>query len=315
MSRGLADLVPLNIPPGAVTTQAAGWLNGADGNWYWTGTTPPPLNIPITSGPGIPSNAGWVIAPSGQLVWTGPGTQPSILPGSMTPPGSVISVPSGAQGPLLNWTPQPILPDSILPPPLQRSNPLIAPAQWIPNKYDFQIIGRARKWQWVAAHGGLKSCCRIPELGAPIYDIPPWEKMPSNGFEFNQMNGLPIADFQSGSGIFTGDDVLILSIQVPSGYDGVINRFVAGTTGVAGYADFTASINWRLKYGIRFAKNLGDVDNTFGSFNNAIQVPQTYICRVISGQTIEVYANVPVGSPISGGSINAGVFGWFYPRR
>jgi hypothetical protein len=233
----------------------------------------------------------------------------------MTPPGSVISVPPGAQGPLLNWTPQPLLPDSILPPPLQRSNPLVTPAQWIPNKYDFQIIGRAKKWQWIAQHGGLKDCCRIPELGSPIYDFPPWEKMPSNSFEFQEMNGLPIADFQDGGGAFTGLDVLILSIQVPSGYDGVINRSVAGTTGMTAYADFTGAIEWRLKYGIRYAKNLGDVDNTFGSLNTALQVPQTYICRVISGQTIEVFANVPAGSPISGGSINAGVFGWFYPRR
>ena len=312
--RGLADIVPLNIPPGAVTTQASGWLMAPDGNWYWTGTGAPPIHIPITSGPGISSNAGWVIAPNGQLVWTGPGTQPSILPGSMTPPGSVVSAPSGAQGPLLNWTPQPILPDSLLPPPLQRSNPLVSPAQWVPNKYDFEVIGRAKKWQWIAAHGGLKSCCRIPELGAPVYDDAPFEVMPDNSLPIDLMNGLPIASFQT-AGIFNGLDVLILSITVPSGYDGVINRFVASTTGVTGYSDFTGSIIWRLKYGIRYAKNLGNVANTFGSLTNALQIPRTNICKVISGQTIEVFANVPVTSPISGGSINAGIFGWFYPRR
>jgi hypothetical protein len=128
------------------------------------------------------------------------------------------------------------------------------------------------------------------------------------------MNGLPLSSFQN-SGIFTGLDVLILSIQVPSGYDGVINRFVASTTAVTGYDDFSGNIIWRLKYGIRYAKNLGDVNNTFGSLTNALQVPGTNVIRVISGQTIEVFANVPVGAPISGGSINAGVFGWFYPRR
>jgi hypothetical protein len=263
-------------PPGSVVKVPAGWREGSDGRRYW-------------------SNGG---------------TQPLALP----PPGSVISVPGGALGPPLDWSPQPILPDSLLPPPLQRSNPLIAPAQWIPNRYDFEVIGRAKKWQWVAQHGGLKSCCRIPELGAPVYDPDPPLAMPSNGYEFGPMNGLPITDFQD-SGVFTGLDVLILSIQVPSGYDGVINRFVASTTGVAGYTDFSNQIVWRLKYGIRYAKNFGDVDNTYGSLQTAFQVPGRYIARVISGQTIEVFANVPPLTPIAGGTINAGVFGWFYPRR
>lgn len=160
----------------------------------------------------------------------------------------------------------------------------------------------------------MKDCCRIPELGAPIYDIPPWIKIPSDGYEFQQMNALPLSAFQD-SGIFTGLDVEILNFRVPSGYDGVINRFVAGTVGSTGYSDFAGNVFWRLQYGIRYAKNLGDVQNTFGSFNNAVVVPGANIIRVISGQTISVSGNIPAGSPISGGSISAGVFGWFYPRR
>ena len=315
MSRGLADIVPLNIPPGAVTTQAAGWLMAPDGNWYWTGTNAPSLNIPITSGPGISPNAGWVIAPNNQLVWTGPGTKPTVLPGFMTPPGSVISVPSGAQGPPLDWMPQPILPDALLPPPLQRSNPLAAPAQWIPNKYDFEVIGRAKKWQWVAAHGGLKSCCRIPELGVPIYDDPPWEVMPVNSLPIpGEMAAVPVTAI-SGGGPFDGTNTLLLSIQVPSGYDGVINKFVANVNGVTGHEDFSGDIVWRLQYGIRYAKTLGNVTNTYGSFTNSLLVPGVYQIKVISGQTIRVFASIPVNSPVAGGSVSAGVFGWFYPRR
>jgi hypothetical protein len=318
MRVGFGDITPLNVPPGAQTAQAPGWLLAGDGNYYWTGKSSPPLNIPVTAGPGIPSNVGWVISPNGTLVWTGPGTQPTVIPGSvMIPPNTVVSNPSASPGiQLHDWTPQPILPDALLPDPLNRTNPLAAPAQWTPNKYDFQIIGRAKKWQWVAANGGLKGCCSIPELGAPIYNEPPWQKMPSNSFEFNPMNGLPVTSFQT-EGIFNGLDQVILSIQVPSGYDGIINRFVASTTGVTGYSDFQNDIVWRLKYGIRYAKNLGNINNTFGSFGNAIQTPGVNVIRVISGQTIELIANVPVGSPVVtvGGTINAGVFGWFYPRR
>ena len=314
-SRGLADIVPLNIPPGAVTTQAAGWLMAPDGNWYWTGTGAPPLNIPITSGPGISPNAGWVISPNNQLVWTGPGTQPTVLPGFMTPPGSVISAPQGAQGPPLDWMPQPILPDALLPPPLQRSNPLVSPAKWIPNKYDFEVIGRAKKWQWVAAHGGLKSCCRIPELGAPIYDDPPWEVMPVNSLPIPGEMAAVALSAVSGGPPFDGTNTLLLSIQVPSGYDGVINKFVANVNGVTGHEDFSGDIVWRLQYGIRYAKTLGNVTNTYGSFTNSLLVPGVYQIKVISGQTIQVFASIPNNSPVAGGSVSAGVFGWFYPRR
>jgi hypothetical protein len=328
MPRGFGDITPLNIPAGAfdplTADQQSGWVMGADGNWYWSSgnNTPPNLSIPVTKGPGVPSNAGWVtgpgapagLGPDNNWYWTGPGTRPTVLPGCLTPPGTMPSTPLPATGLPFNWTPQPIIPNSMLPDPLNRTNPLVQPAQFIPNRYDFAVISHARRWEWVANHGGLKSCCRIPELGAPIYDLPPWEKMPSNGYEYNQMAGLPVSAISSAP-IFDGTDTLILEFQVPSGYDGVINRFVAQTQGVTGFDDFSGNIVWRLQYGIRFAKNFGNVTNTFGSFSNALQVPQVNIIRLISGQTVKVFASIPVGSPVAGGTVSAGVFGWFYPRR
>lgn len=353
-AHGLGDITPLNVPSDATSlanhsSQQSGWVL-TNGWWVWTGSGTPNLVIPPTTGPGIPANSGWIQTSDGSSVWTGPGTQPNVIPPSTSvpitsgygvpmnagwarmhngrhmwtgpginppfmPPGAVLNPGNTAQGPLHNWTRQPILPDSVLPPPLQRSNPLIQQSPMTPNKYDHAVITRAKKWQWVAAHGGLKSCCRIPEMGAPIYDKPPWQLMPSNAWEFGPMAALPISAFQN-AGVFTGLDVEILNIRVPQGYDGVINKFVATTAGgLSGYNDFAGNIFWRLQFGIRFAKDLGNVQNTFGSFQNAIDVPGVNIVRVISGQTIRVFANVPPGSPINGGSIGAGVFGWFYPRR
>lgn len=322
MRIGLGDITPLNLPTGA-TEQVSqppqgGYILGPSGWWIWAGSpgSSPTVQIPLTSGPGVPANQGWVLLPNNTVIWTGPGTHPSTLPPSITPPNSTVQLMPPAVGQMHDWSPQPILPDSMQPPAIQRSNPLIAPAQWTRNKWDYEILARARKWEWVAKNGGLKSCCRIPEAGRPIWNEPPWQVMPDDGYEYQQMLGLPLSAFQDpANGAFTGDNVLITSIQVPSGYDGVINRFVAGVSNqTTGYNDFSGNVFWRLEYGIRYAKSLGNVQNTFGSFAGAFEAGVNVI-RVISGQTIQLFANIPAGSPIAGGTINAGVFGWFYPRR
>jgi hypothetical protein len=327
--RGIGDITPLNVPSGAFTSYTpdsqSGWVLGNDGNWYWATNVnaPPNVSIPVTTGPGVPSNSGWVtgpgstagLGPDQNWYWTGPGTRPIVLPGCFVPPGTMPSAPLPATGLPHDWTPQPIIPDSMLPDPINRSNPLVQPAQFIPNRYDYDIFKRARKWQWIANHGGLKSCCRIPELGAPLYDDPPWEVMPPNAVPIpGEMAGLPLTSI-SGGGPFNGEDTLLLSIQVPSGYDGVINRFVATTTDVTGHVDFSGDIVWRLEYGVRYAKTLGNVTNTYGSFTNALLIPGVYSIKVISGQTIQVFVSIPSMSPVAGGSVSAGVFGWFYPRR
>jgi hypothetical protein len=210
------------------------------------------------------------------------------------------------------WQRDIIPPDKMLPVALKR----IAPPNglpWIPNRYDQALLRDAAVWKYVASHGGLKSCCRIPELGAPIWEQPPWEVMPSQGIEYKEMAAQPITAFQTG-GTFSGVDVAILQFVVPIGYDGVLSRFVAQAINVQGWNEFDGNIVWRVKIGQRYAKNLGNVTNTYGSFQNAFVIPG-YSIRLISGQTITLYANVPTGAPINGGSISAGAFGWFYPRR
>ena len=165
---------------------------------------------------------------------------------------------------------------------------------------------------WVASHGGLKSCCRIPRLGAPIYDAPPWMVMPQQGIVIRQPFQQPITAFQS-EGVFSGTDVLLGQFNIETGYDGVLNNFVFAFNG-SGFVDGAGSILWRVKIDQRYAKDLGNFDRTFGSFTDAFNIPWSGI-RVISGQTISIYANVQENSPISGGFISGAVFGWTYPRR
>jgi hypothetical protein len=239
-------------------------------------------------------------------------------PATNLPPGSVQALLANAgvqPSPIYQrnpWIPSPILPDSMLPPALKRIQPDRGPF-WTANRHDQQMLKEAYVWKWVAEHGGLKSCCRIPELGAPIWDEPPWQVMPSQGQVIRVMQALPIGSV-SGGPPFNGVDTILWSYRVPIGYDGAFTNFVAQAPGVQGFDEFSGDIVWRLKIGTRYAKNLGTVTNTYGSFQNNFVIPGISI-RVISGQTVQAIANIPVGSPVAGGVVAAGVFGWIYPRR
>jgi hypothetical protein len=235
--------------------------------------------------------------------------QPGAAPNGLRIPGTTVG--AGFPPPAF-WVPDVILPDSLLPMALQRSNPLVRHAVFTPNRWDYSLVRKARAFAWIAAHGGLKSCCRIPDLGAPIWSQPPWQVMPSNGLEYRQMFSQPLSAFQV-AGAFTGLPVVIGQWRVEIGYDGVLNQFVCGFTG-DGFEDFSGDITWRVQVNNRNAKNLGAVVNTFGSFSDAFLVPG-YGIRLVSGQTVTLYATVAVGAGISDGNITAGTFGWTYPRR
>lgn len=226
-----------------------------------------------------------------------------------------VPIPASSLGPGGAWQRAPILPDSILPPALQRSNPLVRTYVYRPNQWDQVLKNESALWGWVRTHGGLKSCCRVPELGAPIYNDPPWMVMPSQGEKFEQMFSQPLSAFQDSGGAFTGLDVLLGRFVVPNGYDGAINRVVAQFAGT-GFVDFSGSIIWRVKVNARYARTLGNIKNTFGDFATAFSVPGSDNIRLVSQQTISLYANIPTGSPVGGNSpVMAGAFGWFYPRR
>lgn len=354
MPRGFGDLVPMPlpnqwgptvIPPGASTSAPPlpagaqiGWQQ-VSGGWIlavrltngnvaaYPGATVVPYpgaqNPPPGNGSGSTSDetAGYFGSDPGS--WANAGGNPASEPGQGfwgTYPGGglpgytgQLRVPLPTVGASAPWGRAPVLPDSMLPPALQRNNPLLRHQFYRANGYDRMIWQDAARWAYIRAHGGLKSCCRIPELGAPIWDNPPWLVQPSQGEKVEQMYSLPISAFQL-DGAFTGNDVVLGQWVVPNGYDGAINRFVCSFTG-DGFLDFRGLIFWRVKVGNRFARNLGNVQNTFGDFKTAFSVPGSDNIRLVSQQTITLIANVPVGSPVSDGVIAAGTFGWVYPRR
>ena len=264
-----------------------------------------PASAPGGGGPLPPGGTPGAYIPASGL------TPGSVTPNGLVIPGTVSSTPGPQQSPT-RWEPQPILPDWMLPEALQRSNPLVRRNRWRPNGWDYRLRYEAMLWQWMTEHGGLRSCCRIPALGAPIWEQPPWQVQPSQGIPYRQMFALPIASI-SGGGPFNGIDTILGQWNVENGYDGIINQFVCGYTG-AGFDEFSGNIVWRVRVDNRYAKNLGNVQNTFGSLHAAFLVPG-YGIRLVSNQTVTLYANIPAGSPVVGGVVTAGVFGWTYPRR
>jgi hypothetical protein len=311
MRRGVGDIVPLTVPPGTDTDVSVPVANGEPVD---------PSALVTTPGSGIP------LTP--EQYFGGTGVDPSQYQGS--PPGATVP---GENSPFA-WPPfnipgmallrqasgaisyrEIIPPNSILPPALDRTNPLLRIVRPEPNKWDRKILREAQAWNWIAAHGGLKSCCRIPELGAPIWEQPPWEVMPSQGQEYRQMYRL-LASATSGGPPFDGTDTIVGQFRVPIGYDGVLTTIVTGFTG-SGFVDGSGSIVWRVKIGARYAKTLGNVLFSYGSFQTALLVPGISI-RMISGQTLQLIASVPNGSPISTDAssyITMAAFGWTYPHR
>jgi hypothetical protein len=239
--------------------------------------------------------------PLGDLVTTPRGSNPGQQPYQGGPWGNRNTIAPG--GP---WTPNIILPEQYLPPALQQHIPM--DELFVRNRWDWEMFREAALWNYVASHGGIHSCCYIPELGAPIWSQPPWQVMPSQGLVLRKMFGVGTATIP-----FNGTDFVLGTYIVPSGWDAAINRFVCTFNG-DGFDDFSGSIVWRLKINSRFAKNLGNVTNTYGDFQTAFIIPGDAI-RVISNQTVTLIANIPAGSPIAGGTVQAGVFGWEYPRR
>lgn len=229
--------------------------------------------------------------------------------------GDMISLPPPGIPRQPNFYHQPMVPDNMLPAAIRRQSPYI-PSEtkrlFSPNGWDNAIWREVMAWSWIRSHGGLKSCCRIPELGAPIYAIPPFVEMPSNGIPQRQIFYQPLTAFET-AGVFNGTDTVIGSWQIPKGYDGAITHFLCFFTG-NNFDDGSGNIVWRLQVGQRYAKNLGNVTYTFGGLDTALLVPGQSI-HCISGQTINLIGNIPATSTVAGGLVFAGTLGWTYPRR
>jgi hypothetical protein len=103
----------------------------------------------------------------------------------------------------------------------------------------------------------------------------------------------------------------VLTFTVPQGYDGVITALVQNYTGT-GFVDGSGNLRWRLRIGMQFARDMGDMIMQLGSMASPYQIYRAGLL-VHTGQRVRYLVSHSTGSSLSGGSIICALFGWFYP--
>lgn len=169
-----------------------------------------------------------------------------------------------------------------------------------PNSFNRCLDREAAYWRAIRNGGGLeKYCCPSKYL------VEPWLKMPAIGRRFQKISSIstPAMD---------GLDHAVVSFQVPTGYDGVIQQLVNFYTG-GGFDEGSGQLTWRLKDNFRWVKDYGEILVTMGSLATPYTVFQGPI-RISTRQTITYYVNNALASGIAGGRVVCAVLGWFYPR-
>jgi hypothetical protein len=166
-------------------------------------------------------------------------------------------------------------------------------------------------WDDLIAHGGLHDLC-CPK-GQPQYKQRPWIAMPKEGRRFK-----PIATFAVSGATFDSSNQLILTEQVPIGYDGVIIDIICQiqAPGGSGFIEGSGDVTWRLSADGRYLQDMGDLTVSVGSLIAPSPVPRGGI-RVYSGNVLNFTAAfAPSAAPVlnPAGRVICSITGWYYPR-
>ncbi len=176
-----------------------------------------------------------------------------------------------------------------------------------PNFWDQALAEDKEIWRRIQAQGGILAAMspfrrKLLETGNWG---DPWITMPSEGEPFNAVDSilLPAND---------GNDHLVLSYPVRSGYDGVITGITQFYT-EPGAVPGDGSIIWRLKINLRYPNNLGNMLFPFGSLSEPYSIQGGV--RIYSQQRVNYYVNIPAASALAGGRVVCGISGYVYPRQ
>ena len=169
-----------------------------------------------------------------------------------------------------------------------------------PGEGDYILWRNTERMHALQMRGGIKTAFSAKQ----VYENPPWLVMPSNAVPFQHTSSitLPVAN---------GLDYTVLSFRVPQGYDGVITAAAHVYTG-SGFVDGSGDLRWRLRIGMRWAKDMGDSVVQLGSLQSPFQFYRAGLL-LHDGQEIRYIVSHSIGSALSGGRIICAVFGWFYP--
>ena len=176
--------------------------------------------------------------------------------------------------------------------------------RWPPNEYNACLDDEKALWNWVGRCGGLRMVC--PGSGAQYLE-PPWIKMPPQGKRYSKISSIPLPGVE-------GTDFLVASRMVPYGYDSCIVSVVNVYTGT-GFQEGSGDIRWRVKVGLRYQKDYGDIRTTIGSLVTPYNVNSGQILAQ-SGQVVSYFVSLGTGAlgNLLGGRIICALFGWDWPR-
>lgn len=176
------------------------------------------------------------------------------------------------------------------------------------NQWDAAIRAEERIWEYINAGGGLSLICPGHK-----YEAPPWVKMPAQGKRFAKIGSLlynPV--------LADGTNRVIPFAQgnlfVPDGYDGCIVSTVFQYTGT-GFNEASGDLTWRISVNQRWVKDYSNVLTSIGSLTTPYNINSGQIL-VQSGSWLRTWVEIApsaIGN-LTGGTILAALFGWWWPR-
>lgn len=172
------------------------------------------------------------------------------------------------------------------------------------NAYDQCLLEDYKFARRLLNFGGPARLCRNSPYSP---DAPPWIEMPRQGRRFHAVASiaLPVDD---------GLDYTVLSLRVPSGYDGIVIGVTNYFTGT-GYVESSGDITWRIRADSHYVRNMGAISGTLGKPRKPSALKGAgYMMQ--SGQTWQYRVSITAGASLrlSPGNIICGLNGWFWPR-
>ena len=183
-----------------------------------------------------------------------------------------------------------------------------------PNVFDACLGNEMCMWEEIVGMGLTKICC---PMGRRKYPTRPWVQMPAEGRQFKPVGVSGII-----STLALDTNVPVLTVQVPTGYDGVITDYVcevaasSGGAASGGFVEGSGQVVWRLAADGRYLRDLGDIQVTMGSLIQPSPVPRGGL-RVFSKNVITFYvdiASATVGFLDPNARIVCSISGWFWAR-
>lgn len=190
-------------------------------------------------------------------------------------------------------------------------SPITYPAFLLPNEYDECMSGEFIAWEATIAGQPLMELCR--PKGRRPYVNKPWVAMPAEGREFKPVGIIDIPDLSDPANI----DVpfVVLEVQCPLGYNGVLTDFVVNYTGT-GFVPGSGDIVYRISASGRYLRDLGNILIDQGSLTYPSPVPRSGLL-LYSQNSVMIEVQFGSGAPATldqQAKIVGSLKGWWWPR-